>query len=228
MLAHVLKNRAEAKPESFQSVTGSTDSIKIDESGSWLSESAETSTGSKSESTPSKTSASDASLSVATAEFETEKFSVQTTEMQVVDKSIVKEEPVDTKHQHEVYSSSAGVVSDEKFEDYGDDWLNEESSEVVGVSGSTMHLGNDEEVSFSDLEEEDEDVPANYKKPTSGSDSSTKDSRDWVQLGRSSTDSAKDVNSVSDKPAGSHQVSAHNPKSKESNDWLDVDEIDEL
>ncbi|XP_031260561.1 uncharacterized protein LOC116118727 [Pistacia vera] len=227
MLAHELKNRAEAKPESVHSLIGSSDSNKIAGSDAYLSETVEAPTGSKSESVSLKTSAFDAAPSVATAEFETEKHSVQTTEMQVIDKSVVKEVPVDTKHQHALSSSSAGV-SDEKFEDDGDDWLKEESSEVVGVSGSKMHLGNDEDVSFSDLEEEDEEVPPSYKKATSGSDSSTKDSRDWVQLGRSSADSAKDINSVGDQHAGSQKVSARNPESKESNDWLDVDDIDEM
>lgn len=55
-----------------------------------------------------------------------------------------------------------------------------------------------------------------------GSDSSTKESRDWVQLSRSSTDSNKDINAVGVDRA----VFANNPEMKESNDWLDVDEID--
>lgn len=226
MLAHELKNRAEAKQESVHSITGSSDSNKIAGSGAYLSESAEAPAGTKSESVSVKASALNAPPSVATTEFETEKHSIQTTEMQVIGKSVVKEEPVDTKHQLAVSSSYAGVVSDEKFEDDGDDWLKEESSEVAGVCGSTMHLGNDEDVSFSDLEEEDKDVP--YKKTTFGSDSSTKDSRDWVHLGRSSADSAKDVNYVGDKAAGSQKVRADNPKGKESNDWHDFDEIDEM
>ncbi|XP_044469127.1 uncharacterized protein LOC123198510 isoform X2 [Mangifera indica] len=226
MLAHELKNRAEAKQESVHSITGSSDSNKIAGSGAYLSESAEAPAGTKSESVSVKASALNAPPSVATTEFETEKHSIQTTEMQVIGKSVVKEEPVDTKHQLAVSSSYAGVVSDEKFEDDGDDWLKEESSEVAGVCGSTMHLGNDEDVSFSDLEEEDKDVP--YKKTTFGSDSSTKDSRDWVHLGRSSADSAKDVNYVGDKAAGSQKVRADNPKGKESNDWHDFDEIDDM
>lgn len=118
-------------------------------------------------------------------------------------------------------SVSSDKVVEVKFEDHDDDWLKEDNSEeVVGVSGSTKHLENDEDVSFSDLEEEDEDMPTSYKKVTSVPDSSIKDPRDWVQL---SGDSVKDI-----KPVGSQQVSAPAPDSKESNDWLDFDDIGEM
>lgn len=160
------------------------------------------------------------------AELETEKHPVQSTEMQIIDKAVVEEEPVNqTKHQHSSSSSSARVL-DEKFEDDNDDWLKDDSSEVVGASRTLMPLGNEEDVSFSDLEEDDGDMPASYKKVTSGSDTSTKDSRDWVQLSGSSADSVKGINPASVKHAGSEQVSARNSESKESNDWLDVEDIE--
>nr|KJB43951.1 hypothetical protein B456_007G225700 [Gossypium raimondii] len=158
-------------------------------------------------------------------EIETEQHPVQSGEMQVVDKSVIEEEPMKViKHQHSTSGSSG--VSIEKFEDDADDWLEEETSEAFGRSATTIPLGNDEDVSFSDLENDDDDsVPISYKQVTSGSDSSTKDSRDWVQLGRSSTDSVKDVSCVGDKLLGSEEVSARNPETKESNDWLDIEEI---
>ncbi|XVF61391.1 hypothetical protein PTKIN_Ptkin08bG0125600 [Pterospermum kingtungense] len=158
-------------------------------------------------------------------EIETEKHAVQSAEMQVVDKSVIEEEPMkESKHQPSTSGSSG--VSVEKFEDDGDDWLKEENVEGVGTSATRIPLGNDEDVSFSDLEDDDDDdVPISYKKGTSGSDSSTKDSRDWVQLGRSSTDSVKDVSCVGDKHSRSEQLSARNPETKESNDWLDIEEI---
>ncbi|XVE86969.1 hypothetical protein DITRI_Ditri18aG0078400 [Diplodiscus trichospermus] len=173
---------------------------------------------------PVKASGIEVSATSVPVEIETEKHPVQSAEVQVVDKSVIEEEPMqETKHQHP--SSGSSGVSMEKFEDDGDDWLKEENSEAVGTSATTIPIGNDEDVSFSDLEEEDDDVPISYKKVTSGSDSSTKDSRDWVQLGRSSTDSVKDVSCVGDKHSGSEQVSARKPATKESNDWLDIEEI---
>ncbi|KAJ4714690.1 putative BSD domain-containing protein [Melia azedarach] len=236
MLAHELQNRAKTKPEPVNSDIATSDANRTaGDVTSYLSETAElpekdshTAPSSlHSESMPLETSAADADPSVVAIDFETEKYPVQSNEMQIVDKSVVREEAVDsTKHQHSLSSSSVAI--EEKFEDDGDDWLKEESSEMVGMSGSTMQLGNDEDVSFSDLEEDDGDVPVSYKKTTSGSDSSTKDSRDWVQLSRSSADSVKDINPDGVKPATSQQVSARNPETKVSNDWLDVDDIDEM
>ncbi|XP_039062372.1 uncharacterized protein LOC120206865 isoform X2 [Hibiscus syriacus] len=154
-------------------------------------------------------------------EIETEKLPVQSAEMQVVDKSVIEEEPMEQiKHQDSTSGSSG--VSVEKFEDDADDWLKEEISEVGNRSATTIPLGSDEDVSFSDLE--DDDVPISYKQMISCSDSSTKESRDWVQLGRSSMDSVKDVSCVGDKHPGSNQVNARNPETKESNDWLDIEE----
>lgn len=233
MLAQDLQNRAKSKPEPVNSEVPS-GSYKTDESGaSCLGETAELPEKDchtvpcpvQSESV--QKSATDGDPYIVAIDFETDKHPVQSTEVQVVDKTVVKEETVDlAKHQYSLSGSSVGV--EEKFEDDGDDWLKEESSETVGMSGSKMHLENDEDVSFSDLEEEDGDVPISYKKVTSGSDSSAKDSRDWVQLSRSSSDAVKDIKSVGVNPTAAHQGSPRNPESKESNDWLDVDDIDEM
>lgn len=175
--------------------------------------------------TVAETSGNEAIPSGIAYERETEKHPVLSTEMQIIDKAVVEEESVDQAKQRHL-SSSIPKILDEKFEDDADDWLKEESSGMVGTSGSTMYMENDEDVSFSDLEEDDGDVPTSYKKVTLGSDASRKDSRDWVQLSKGSSDSVKDINPVSVKHAGSEQVSARNSESKESNDWLDVDDID--
>lgn len=177
----------------------------------------------QSELAPLQVSAVEVAPSSVPADIEMEKHPVQSTELQIVDKPVVEEGPVkQTKNQ-------PSRVLDEKFEDDGDDWLKEESSEIVSVSGTSFPMGNDEDVSFSDLEDDDDgDLPTSYKKVTSGSDSSTKDSRDWVQLSRTSTDSVKDINSVEIQHAGSEQVSSRNHETKESNDWLDVDDIDAI
>ncbi|KAL4351337.1 hypothetical protein GQ457_06G040470 [Hibiscus cannabinus] len=171
-----------------------------------------------------KASGNEDDATTVAVEIETEKQSVQSAEMQVVDKSVIEEEPMkETKHQHSTSGSSG--VSIEKFEDDADDWLKEETSEVGSRSAITIPLGNDEDVSFSDLEDDDDDVPISYKQVIPGSDSSTKESRDRMQLGRSSTDSVKDVSCVGDMHPGPEQVNARNPDTKESNDWLDIDEI---
>ncbi|XP_010463759.1 PREDICTED: uncharacterized protein LOC104744398 [Camelina sativa] len=137
---------------------------------------------------------------IESSDFETDKHPIESKEIQIVDKSIIEET-----------ASSSRLINvqvDDEEEDDADDWLNdeEETSSVSAIEGraNTNHpLGeDDEDVSFSDLEEEDEgDVKVTYKKVTnSGSDSSNKNSPDWVQL---------------------EEVKVK----KESNDWLNVDEL---
>lgn len=130
--------------------------------------------------------------------------SVDRNPIQVVDKSVIEE-----KHGDQVKDQLSGTssldVSGDKDEDDADDWLKEEeTSETGDAVGKTIPIEN-EDVSFSDLEDDDADVPTSYRKSNGSSD---KDSRDWVQLGKSAS---KDIDAK------------HNDK--ESNDWLDVDDI---
>ncbi|KAL1537059.1 hypothetical protein AAHA92_29617 [Salvia divinorum] len=131
--------------------------------------------------------------------------SADRTQIQIVDKTVTEEKHGEQgKDQHS--GSNSLDVSGDKDEDDADDWLKEET-ETGDAVGKTIPIVNDDDVSFSDLEDDDADVPTSYRK---SNDSSDKDSRDWVQLGKSSS---KDVDSK------------HNDKDKESNDWLDVDDI---
>ncbi|KAK4844006.1 hypothetical protein QYF36_015238 [Acer negundo] len=226
MLAHELKNRAKAESEPVHSGTSTYYLNKTAGSGTPdLSGSAELAQNEclsvPSRDLPATVPLKTSAIESAAADSETDKHPVQSTEMQVVDKSVVKEEPVEMAELQKSISVSSDKVVEVKFEDHDDDWLKDDNSEeVVGVSGSTKHIENDEDVSFSDLEDEDEDMPTSYKKVTSAPDSSIKDPREWVQL---SGDSIKDI-----KPVGSQQVSAPAPDSKESNDWLDFDDIGEM
>lgn len=54
---------------------------------------------------------------------------------------------------------------DQKYEDddSDDDWLEEVNSEAGPLKGTSYPPGDYEDISFSDLED-DEDVPSNYKK----------------------------------------------------------------
>ncbi|KAK6125276.1 hypothetical protein DH2020_041020 [Rehmannia glutinosa] len=130
------------------------------------------------------------SMAVATPEIV--KNSVERNETQIVDKTVIEKKE---------------IVQKEDGGDDADDWLKEETSEVGGAVGNTIPIENEDDVSFSDLEEEDDgDVPSSFRKSNYSSD---KDSRDWVQLGKSSSD----------------KESANANETKESNDWLDVDDI---
>ncbi|XP_009150678.1 uncharacterized protein LOC103874029 [Brassica rapa] len=117
-------------------------------------------------------------------EYETDKHTVESKEIQVVDKSVIEERNSSTDS-----SSSSRFVNvqaeDVEEEEDADDWLNdEESSDAVsGMEGgatSKHPLGeeDEEDVSFSDLEDDDEerDVPVSSKRSTNSS------SPDWVQI----------------------------------------------
>ncbi|KAJ1697029.1 hypothetical protein LUZ63_005541 [Rhynchospora breviuscula] len=85
---------------------------------------------------------------------ESEKHPVEVTEVKIVDKSVIKEEEPATK----------APVAVQKFEysedsDGDEEWLQEDTTDdTPGVSQNTANvpLGDDEDVSFSDLEDEDD------------------------------------------------------------------------
>jgi len=78
-------------------------------------------------------------------EIEIEKHPIQVTEVAVVDKSVIKEElPKDC-------TETSNILQD-AFDDDIDDWFDEEAD----LGGHpTIHIGDEEDVSFSDLEEDD-------------------------------------------------------------------------
>ncbi|CAL4927116.1 unnamed protein product [Urochloa decumbens] len=78
-------------------------------------------------------------------EIEIEKHPIQVTEVTVVDKSVIKE---DLPKEHTETSN----VLKEAFDDDIDDWFDEEA-DLAGHP--TIHIGDEEDVSFSDLEEDD-------------------------------------------------------------------------
>ncbi|XP_077233874.1 uncharacterized protein LOC143876115 [Tasmannia lanceolata] len=101
---------------------------------------------------PSRTFTFEPTTTVSTSDFETEKHPIVTTEMKIIDKSAIEEgSKIQTKG---LSSTVSGVVMDQKFEEEGDDeWLHEDHSELTGAS---IPLGNEEDVSFSDLEDNDD------------------------------------------------------------------------
>ncbi|XP_073143532.1 uncharacterized protein [Henckelia pumila] len=154
----------------------------------------------------------------ALADFETVKHPMGSKDSQIVDKSIIKENDNSQVTNQTTKSGFSNVLGDND-EDDADDWLREESSEIVPASGVTIPIENEEDVSFSDLEEDDDsDISSNFKK---SDHSFKKDSPEWVQLRKSSSDSSKDMDV---KHSGKANVNTHD--TKESNDWLDVDDID--
>ncbi|XP_006291017.2 uncharacterized protein LOC17885100 [Capsella rubella] len=120
----------------------------------------------KSEPEPVKTIAVETVHSTETSEFETEKHTVESKEIQVVDKPVIEERPAAVSHDKPVVTGSSPRLIDVQVDDDDDvdDWLKDEDNAGT-VSTVTNHpvQGEDEDVSFSDLEDDD-DVPVSYKK----------------------------------------------------------------
>ncbi|WOK97072.1 hypothetical protein Cni_G05780 [Canna indica] len=144
---------------------------------------------------------------------ETEKHPVQTTELQIVDKSVIEEEPANQSNSKDISSQTSKDIV-QMYEEDGDEWLEDDSGEASTAGGvAVIPLEQEEDVSFSDLEvsdDEDDRVPTTNSKIIS---SHTKDSTDWVQLNKGSGGSIKDDNSSG-------------LKTKGSNDWLDIEDFD--
>ncbi|CAL9246995.1 unnamed protein product [Arabidopsis halleri] len=124
----------------------------------------------RSEPEPVKTITVETIQSTESSEVETEKHTVESKEIQVVDKPVIEERPAPAYHDKPVQSPVTGSsprVIDVQVDDEADadDWLKEEDNSGT-VSATTNHLVQDvdEDVSFSDLEEDDDDVPVSYKK----------------------------------------------------------------
>lgn len=105
-----------------------------------------------------------------TSEVETEKHPIESKEIQVVDKPVIEEKPAPAPHDKPVTGSSPRVIDVQVDDDDDDvdDWLKDEDNiGTVSSTVATKHVvdeDEDEDVTFSDLEEDDDDVPVNYKK----------------------------------------------------------------
>ena len=127
-------------------------------------------------------------------DIETVKHPVTTTDLGVVDKAVI-EEDISAYPRKDASPDTAISTAKvpEKVEDNGDEWLEDESSTVVGSEKiSAMTIAEDEDVSFSDLEEDDEKLqgsgatrspPASSStgKPVSGK-LSDEAANDWSDL----------------------------------------------
>lgn len=120
---------------------------------------------------PIKTISVEAIHSIDTSDFETEKHTIESKESQVVDKPVIEERPTPVCHDKAVQSpvtDSSPRVIDVQVDDDADvdDWLKDEDNAGTVSTTTNNHLvqDEDEDVSFSDLEEDDDDVPVSYKK----------------------------------------------------------------
>ena len=99
----------------------------------------------------------------ATMAFESEKYPVESSELQFIDKSVIEEKSVIKTEDKglTVGPSYNSLVKTNEDED-DDDWL-EEDFELTGYTRTSIPVGNEEDISFSDLEDDDFQAPTKYK-----------------------------------------------------------------
>lgn len=110
-------------------------------------------------SVPIETSVEPVDFPVVTAP-ETEKHPITSSEIQIVDKSVIEEGNVKQKNDQNSRSASASSIVENNDEDDADDWLKEESSGIGSSKETPVPIDNDDDVSFSDLEEDEGDDSA--------------------------------------------------------------------
>ncbi|GMH06348.1 hypothetical protein Nepgr_008188 [Nepenthes gracilis] len=104
-------------------------------------------------------SALDSTASSEAANILTDKHPVLSTEIPIIDKEVTNEVPIN-KTNNETSTITTSKGEEPEHEDDGDEWLEEENEEIAQVTGTPIPLGNDEDVSFSDLEDDDDDNSA--------------------------------------------------------------------
>lgn len=117
---------------------------------------------------------SESTMLSCTTYFETEKHPVRSSELQFIDKSVIEEGPiVKTEDKSSVIGPSSKIqVKD--YDDDDDDWP-EEDYESHGYGGGTIHVVDEEDISFSDLEDDNFHAPRNFKTISMEHETSTKD-----------------------------------------------------
>ncbi|XP_061372025.1 uncharacterized protein LOC133314555 [Gastrolobium bilobum] len=89
------------------------------------------------------------------ADYETEKHAVESSETHFTDKSVIEENPITkTENKDLRCGRSSQIIIQDYGDDDDDDWP-EEDSDLGGYDGTTLPVVNGEDISFSDLEDDD-------------------------------------------------------------------------
>lgn len=99
-----------------------------------------------------QTYASEPSTKTIITDYETEKHPIESTEIHFVHKSIIAEKPITLDKNLSVGPSSKIQIPNYEDDDE-DDWP-EEDSDLGGYNDTTICVGNEDDISFSDLEDE--------------------------------------------------------------------------
>lgn len=99
-----------------------------------------------------------------TSDTETEKHSIENTEIQFIDKAVIEEDPPRKMIEKEVVAGPSFKPPVFEYDSHEDDWL-KENAEFEGYTGSA--IVNEEDVSFSDLEDDTDYAMPIKPKPVS-------------------------------------------------------------
>ncbi|TYH11968.1 hypothetical protein ES288_A06G028300v1 [Gossypium darwinii] len=91
-----------------------------------------------------------------------EKHPLESTEMPVIDKSVIEEHPVSSTE-----DKASSKITIPTFEDDDIDWPEDDDSEYGGYGGATICVENEEDISFSDLEDVDYSITPTKSKMVS-------------------------------------------------------------
>ncbi|KAB2627695.1 hypothetical protein D8674_032490 [Pyrus ussuriensis x Pyrus communis] len=84
-------------------------------------------------------------------------------EVPFIDKSVIEEKPIIKSEDKNLTVGPSSKMLDNIYEDDDDDDWPEEDSELDGYSGTATHAINEEDISFSDLEDDDFLAPTKLK-----------------------------------------------------------------
>ncbi|XWS24088.1 hypothetical protein CRYUN_Cryun28dG0070900 [Craigia yunnanensis] len=91
-----------------------------------------------------------------TTDYETEKHPVESTKMPFVDKSVIEEKPVSNTEDKDHLVGTFSKILIPTFEDDEIDWPEDDDSQFGGYSDAAICVENEEDISFSDLEDVDD------------------------------------------------------------------------
>lgn len=94
------------------------------------------------------------SLSVM-ADNESEKYTIESSGSHLSDKSVIEENPSNKTENKDLKSGRASQIMIQDYDDDGDDDWPDDDSDLGGYSGTALPIVNEEDISFSDLEDDD-------------------------------------------------------------------------
>lgn len=89
------------------------------------------------------------------ADNESEKYTIESSGSHLSDKSVIEENPSNKTENKDLKSGRASQIMIQDYDDDGDDDWPDDDSDLGGYSGTPLPIVNEEDISFSDLEDDD-------------------------------------------------------------------------